>query len=128
MDGSVLEEKSSFKRLGLTFSSKLDWGSYSISKTDSTKIGALICSMKLISPVVVLYLYKSNICPCMEYCCHVWGWAPSCYLELLEKLYKQIYKTVSPSLVTSLESQFKKISSLSKPSKLSAVFSGVIKV
>ena len=128
MDGSVLEEKSSFKRLGLTFSSKLDWGSYSISKTDSTKIGALICSMKLISPVVALYLYKSNICPCMEYCCHVWGWAPSCYLELLEKLYKQIYKTVSPSLVTSLESQFKKISSLSKPSKLSAVFSGVIKV
>ena len=28
MDGSVLEEKSYFKMLGLTFSSKLDWGSY----------------------------------------------------------------------------------------------------
>ena len=28
MDGSVLEEKSSFKMLGLTFSSKLDWGCY----------------------------------------------------------------------------------------------------
>ena len=27
MDGSVLEEKSSFKMLWLTFSSKLDWGS-----------------------------------------------------------------------------------------------------
>ena len=27
MDGSVLEEKSSFKMLGLTFSPKLDWGS-----------------------------------------------------------------------------------------------------
>ena len=27
MDGSVLEEKSSFKVLGLTFSSKLDWDS-----------------------------------------------------------------------------------------------------
>ena len=27
MDGSALEEKSSFKMLGLTFSSKLDWGS-----------------------------------------------------------------------------------------------------
>ena len=27
MDGSVLEEKSPFKMLGLTFSSKLDWGS-----------------------------------------------------------------------------------------------------
>ena len=28
MDGSVPEEKSTFKILGLTFSSKLDWGSY----------------------------------------------------------------------------------------------------
>ena len=28
MDGSVLEEKSSFKMWGLTFSSKVDWGSY----------------------------------------------------------------------------------------------------
>ena len=31
MDGSILEEKSSFKMLGLTFSSKLNWGSYIIS-------------------------------------------------------------------------------------------------
>ena len=31
MDGSVLEEKSSCKILGLSFSSKLDWGSYIIS-------------------------------------------------------------------------------------------------
>ena len=46
MDGSVLEEKTSFKMLGLTFSSKLDWGSYivSIAKTASKKIGALIRS------------------------------------------------------------------------------------
>ena len=37
MDGSILEEKTSFKMLGLTFSSKLDWGSYivSIAKTAS---------------------------------------------------------------------------------------------
>ena len=27
MDGSILEEKSSFKMLGLTFTAKLDWGS-----------------------------------------------------------------------------------------------------
>ena len=43
MDGSVLEEKSYFKMLGLTFSSKMIWGSYiiSIAKTASKKIGAL---------------------------------------------------------------------------------------
>ena len=72
-DGSVLEEKSSFKMLGLTFSSKLDWSSciISVAKTGSKKIGPLICSMKFLSPKVTLYLYKSTICPCMEYCCHV---------------------------------------------------------
>ena len=49
-------------------SSKLDWGSYiiSIAKTSSKKIGALIRSMKFLSPEVALYLYKSTIWPCME--------------------------------------------------------------
>ena len=65
MDGSILEEKSSFKMLGLIFSSKLDWSSYiiSIAKTASKKIGALICYIKFLSPGVALYLYKSTICP-----------------------------------------------------------------
>ena len=96
MGGSILEEKSSFKMLGLTFSSKLDWGSYiiSIAKTASKKIGALICSMKFLSPEVALYLYKSTICPCMEYCCHAWAGAPSCYLDLLDKLQKWICRIV----------------------------------
>ena len=59
MDRSVLEEKSSFKMLGLTFSSKLDWGSYivSIAKTASKKIGALIRSIKFLSPEVALYFH-----------------------------------------------------------------------
>ena len=52
MDRSVLEEKSSFKMLGLTFSSKLDCGSYiiSIAETAIKKIGAVIGSMKFLSP------------------------------------------------------------------------------
>ena len=51
MDGSVLKEKSAFKMVGLTLSSKLDWCSYtfSIAKTASLKIGALIRSMKFLS-------------------------------------------------------------------------------
>ena len=77
MDGSGPQEKSSFKMLWMNFSSKLDWGS----KTASKKIGPLICFMKFLSPVVALYLYESTIQPCIEYCCHVWAGAPSCYLE-----------------------------------------------
>ena len=39
----------------------------------------------------------------MEYCCHIWAGAPSCYLELLDKLQKQICRTVGPPLVASLK-------------------------
>ena len=74
MNGSVLEEKTSFKMLWLTFSSKLDCGSYivSIAKTVSKKIGALIRSMKFLSPEVALYLYKSTmygiLLSCLGWC------------------------------------------------------------
>ena len=105
MGGSILEEKSSIKMLGLTFSSKLDWGSYiiCIAKIASKKIRAIIRSMKFLSPEVALYLYKSTIRPCMEYCCHVWVGAPNCYLDLLDKLQKRICRIVCPLFAASLE-------------------------
>ena len=58
--------------------------------------------MKFLSSEVALYLYKTTVCPEMEYCCHVWAGAPSGYLELLDKLQKQICRT-GPSLAASLE-------------------------
>ena len=105
MDGSALEEKSSFKMLELTFCSKLDRDSYmiSIAKTASKKFGALIRFTKFLSPEGALYLYKSTIRPCMEYCCHVWAGAPSCYWELLDKLQNRICRIVGISLSASLE-------------------------
>ena len=91
--------------LGLTFSCKLDWGFdiVPIAKIVSKKIGNSICSMKFLSPEVALGLYKSTIHPCMEYCCHIWAGASSCYLELLDKLQKRICRAVGPSLAASLE-------------------------
>ena len=88
MDWPVLKEKSSFKMLGLSFFSKLDWGSYilSIAKIACKKIGALIRSMKFLSPQVALYLYKFTIRCCLENCFHVWAGAPSCYLDMLDEL------------------------------------------
>ena len=75
----------------------------SIAKTASKKIGALILSMKFPSHEVAMYLYKSTIHPCIKHCCNVLTGAPSCYLEILDKLQKQIYRTVGPSLAASLE-------------------------
>ena len=105
MDKPVLAEKLSFKMLGLTFSTKLEWSSYiiSIAKIAYKKIGALIRSMKFLSSEAALYLYKSTIRPCMKYCCHVWAGASSCYLKLLDMLQKQICRTDGPSLYVSLE-------------------------
>ena len=100
-DASVLQENSYFKMLGLTFFSKLEWGPYitSVPKTASKKIAALIRSMKSLSLEVALYLYKSTIQPYMECCCHIWAGALSCFLD---KLQKQICRTVAPSLATAL--------------------------
>ena len=105
MDVSVLEEKSPFKMLDLTFSSKLDWSPciISIAKTAFKKIGAFIRGMKFLSPEVALYLYRSTIHPFMEYDCNVWTGAPSFYLEFLNKLKKRICRTFDPSLAASLE-------------------------
>ena len=40
----------------------------------------------------------------MEYSRHIWDGAPSCYLELLDKLQKRICRTFGPALGASLES------------------------
>ena len=75
----------------------------SIAKAASKKIEALIRCMKFLSPKVALYLYNSTIWCCMEYCCLFWDGAPSCYVELLDKLQKQICRTADPSLAGALE-------------------------
>ena len=93
----------------MTFSSKLDRGSYIISivKTASKKIGGLNRSTEEwfyeVSSEVALYFYKSIIRLCMEYCCHLWAGATICYLKLLDKLQKRICSTVGPSLAASLQ-------------------------
>ena len=87
------------KCFGLSFSSNLDWGSYIISvvKTASKKIGALIRSMKFLSLEVALYTVLHEI---------LWSYLgrfSSCYMEMLDKLQKRIYRTVGPSLDVSFE-------------------------
>ena len=54
-------------------------------------------------PEVALYLYKSTIWLFMEYYHHIWAWAPSCCLELLDKLQKRMCRIVVPWLSASLE-------------------------
>ena len=71
----------------------------SIAKTASRKIGALIRSLKFLSLEVDLCFCQCTTRPSMEYCCH----APSCYLELLDKLQRQICRTLGTSFAAACE-------------------------
>ena len=82
--------------LGLTFSSKLDWGSHIIVKSASKEIGPLILWSFFILRLLCISIN-------LPYCCHAWAGALSYYLELLDKLQKQICRTLDPSLAASLE-------------------------
>ena len=103
IDGSTLEKNDLLRCWGCL--SKSDRGSYIIytAKTVSQKIGALIRSMKFLSPEVALYLHKSTIRTCMEYCSHFWTGASSYLLELLDELQKRTCRTVGPLLAVYLE-------------------------
>ena len=91
--------------LGLSFSSKLDCSSYitSTAKTAPKKIEALIQSIKFCSSEVAPYLYESTMWLSNEFCCHAWACVPTCYLDVLGKLQKQVCRTVDSWLAASLE-------------------------
>ena len=99
--GLFLRKNHLIRWWGLTF--LLNWiGAVTLSQLLKLP-WVLILSMKLLFPEVALHLYKSTIRPCMEYSFHVWVGAPSCYLELLDKLQKRICRTFGPSLTASLK-------------------------
>ena len=89
MDRSVLEEKSSFQMLGLSFPSKLNKGPYivSIATTENwsfDSFGEVSFLLKLLSISTNLpYGLKWNTVV------YVWAGAPSCYLGMLDKLQKR---------------------------------------
>ena len=45
----------------------------------------------------------STVKPCIDYCCHVWASYSKCYLDILYKFQKQVFKAVGPALSDSLE-------------------------
>ena len=69
MSSTILDEKSSFRMLGFSLSSKWDRDSYivSIARLSSKKIRALICSTEFLSYEATLSICKYTI----KYYCHV---------------------------------------------------------
>ena len=99
MEGSVLGAKFFWREemmLGLSFSSKLNWSSntVSIAKTDLRKWDPWF--MKFLPHEAALYLYYAIIWPCTKYCCHIRA-------VILDEQQKRVCRTIGPSFTGSLE-------------------------
>ena len=83
----------------MTFSSKLDWGSYIVptAKSASKKIGALIHSMKFLSPAVALYISLS-LCINLPYG-HAWNTVVKSELVLLVATWNCVELVISTVLI-----------------------------
>ena len=57
----------------------------SIVRSAACKLGFLF-RVKRFTPLQRFILYKAQVRPLMEYCCHVWGGASSSHLSLLDAL------------------------------------------
>ena len=105
MDHKPLPESQSFRLLGLPFCSSLGWSQYieNIAKAASKKIGSLHRAKNFLTPESILYLYKSTIRPCLEYCCHIWSGAPITSLNILDKVQRRLYNLLGENLFSKLQ-------------------------
>ncbi|XP_065662685.1 uncharacterized protein LOC136085318 [Hydra vulgaris] len=104
MNGNVLDESSALHLLGLTLNSDLFWKSCikSAAKLVSAKVASLYQARHFLTPDTILYLYKSQIRPCLEYCYHFWGGSSNDALSLLDKVQKRFVNFVGPALAPKL--------------------------
>ena len=97
MNGDELDTTVSFTQLGLSLSSNLIWKTYihSLTKHASQNLGFLARACGFFSSSHLLSIYKSKICPSLEYCSHVWGIAPKSTLCLLDKVQSKSIRLIN---------------------------------
>ena len=118
MENASLSEASCFdKLLGLKFTPDLKWNSYieSVAKETAKMVGSLHRSKRYLTPPAILYLYKSQIRPRMEYCCHIWAGSAQTSLSSLDAVQKRLRSLVGDELFGTLQplSHRRDVSSLS---------------
>ena len=118
MSDTILSESPCFDRLlGLKITPDLKWNDYigEVAKTAGMMVGSLSRSRKYLSPASILYLYKSQIRPKMEYCCHIWGGAVQTSLSCLDRVQRRLRYLVGDELFSTLPplSHRRDVSSLS---------------
>ena len=66
-------------------------------------VGSFFRLKRFLTPAAILYLYKSQIRPRMEYCCHIWAGASQQALSCLDRVQSRLRYLVGDSLFSSLQ-------------------------
>ena len=66
-------------------------------------VGSFFRSKRFLTPAAIPYLYKSQIRPRMEYCCHIWAGASQQDLSCLDRVQSRLRYLVGDSLFSSLQ-------------------------
>lgn len=48
----------------------------------------------------ILHIYKSTIRLCIDYCCHIWSFAPATNLEILDNIQRSVFNVIGPNLAS----------------------------
>ena len=102
-NSSLVPRAELFSLLGLTISSNLSWNAHIkiAASRAAKKLGFLFRARLYFTSEQLLLLYKAQIRPTLEYCCHVWGGAPAMYLNLLDRIQRKAIRLIGDSSLTS---------------------------
>ena len=87
----------------ITVTTELEERHWRFIKSKFQKYWLLVPGKKNLTPDAILYIYKSTIRPCLEYCCHTWAGSPKCHISLLDKIQRRVFKLIGPELGSQLE-------------------------
>ena len=90
--------------LGFQISSSLSWRDHivQIAKSASKKLGVLFCCKQYFNAAQLFKLYTGFICPCLEYCSHIWSSSP--YTSFLDRIESKAIRLIGdPPLTSTLD-------------------------
>jgi hypothetical protein len=93
---TVLPESTSFKIVGLTFTSKLCWSKHinNVAVNARRAIGLVKRLTRYLNPAALSTIYKSHVRSRMEYLCPIWGGAAAADLEKLNVIQRRVTRLI----------------------------------
>ena len=107
MNGSILQNSTSFDILGVHIDANLNWSTHikTIARSASRRLGILFRAKRLFSPIQRITLYKAQVRPILEYCSHVWSGAGPSAMALLDRVQSKAIRFIdNEHLSSSLQS------------------------